>query len=172
VIGVYSILLSNVCEGSGVRNSYTQVAPFEGLILDALNEAGHEPIVEPPKPSAGAGGTSGTSGTGGTGGINAAGSTAQGGEAGATGEGGAPAQESGGTTADGGTGGSGASGGSSGTAASGGTDSGTGGTSEGSGSRRDPSCACRTAGSEPTPHSLVGLLLAGVAAWVRRRLRS
>jgi hypothetical protein len=176
-LGVYSLLLSGTCLGSDVRNTYTQIAPWEGLIRDVLESAGHEPIVEVPV------------GTGGTGGGVGAGGEA--GEPGAAGAGGAAAGEgagggsdgtgaTGGTGAEGGSGGkggSGATGGRGGTAttggtggsagrSAGGTDSGTG-----SGSRRDPSCTCRLGDStESLPWSL-GALFGALLTVARRRYR-
>jgi len=80
-IGVYSLLGENTCTGVDVRNTYTQVAPFEPLIRMALESAGVEPIVEPGEPS-GAGGEAGAAsvpvsgGSGGSSAGNTSGTTA------------------------------------------------------------------------------------------------
>jgi len=170
-LGVYSLLLSQTCVGPDVKNTYTQIAPFEGFIRDALASAGQEPIVEPT----------------GSGGDTTVGS--QGGEAGtpgAAGDVGAAGSEG----ANGGSGGSGAAGGlkatggnaNGGTGATSGTTAATGGSSgdgsgatgangTGSGSRRDASCTCRAGGpAEPSPWSL-GVLAGAVLAVARRRYR-
>jgi hypothetical protein len=170
-IGVYSVLVSSQCSGTGVRSVYTQVAPYEPLIREALEYAGHEPILEEP-------------GTGGTGSGGDAGAPAQGGEAGVPGVGGSTAGGSGSTGGSDGVGGGetgggpgtggAATGGTSatgGTTETGGSESGTGARGEGSGSRRDPACTCRTVGSHRSSDSLVGLLFAVVGLVLRRRAR-
>jgi MYXO-CTERM domain-containing protein len=172
VLGVYSILTSTNCRSPGVKNVYTQVGPFETLIRKALTEAGYEPTLEPDPTVMGSGGEGGA---------------APGGAGGAAGDTSVPAEVggSGGNTdgtggSRGGSGGTGADGGSSaagGTGAPGGSEE-TGGTtgvsgSKGTGSRRDPSCACRTAPG-PERHAPIGGLGALVGATglvVRRRRR-
>jgi len=164
--GVYSILLSSQCKGTGIRNAYTQVAPFEGTIQKAFDYAGGEPVLE-------------GSGTGG-----GAGATGQAGEPGGGGEPGAEAGAGGEATALGGTGGSrggatstggdgsGATGGSSAAGGTGGSSAtgGSGAESQGSGSRHDPSCACRTGGgSSPGSASALSALLLGLGLVLRRR---
>ena len=58
-IGVYSILNATTCTGDDVRNSYTQIAPFESLIREALASEGAEPLLEPEEDPSGAGGEAG-----------------------------------------------------------------------------------------------------------------
>jgi len=80
VVGVYSISAGSSCTAPGIRNVFTTVAPFVDMIQEAMELAGHEPVLEPPEPvvegGAGgqppepqggslAGGTGGTAGTGG-----------------------------------------------------------------------------------------------------------
>lgn len=48
ITGVYSIAAGVSCTATGVRNVYTSVAPFEALIVEALEWAGHEPRRESP----------------------------------------------------------------------------------------------------------------------------
>jgi hypothetical protein len=176
-LGVYSLLLSPTCLGPDVRNAYTQVAPWEGLIRDVLESAGHEPIVEVPQGTGGTGGGVGVGGEGGEPGAAGAGEAAAGqgasGGSGGTGATGGTAAEGGsggkgGSGATGGRGGTATTGGTSGSAgrSAGGTDSGTG-----SGSRRDPSCTCRTGdSSESLPWSL-GALFGALVTLARRRYR-
>ncbi len=161
-IGVYSLLLSQTCVGPDVRNTYTQVAPFESLIRQALTAAGHEPLLEP-EPVTGSGGEGGAPG--------------QGGEANTIAEGGAPTSNGGAPDASGGFVASGAtagSGGSGGVPASAGIGQGASAADDtqdqGSGSRRDPSCTCRTARRANAPLSgLLAVLGAGLALARRRR---
>jgi hypothetical protein len=156
-IGVYSILHTSTCTGPGVRNTYTLIAPWEGLIRDALASEGYEPLVEPEPTGAGGEG----------------GATGEGGEPGVAGEAGAPTLP--------GSGGSGAAGGSGGRAA-GGTGNTSGTTGEGagpadpnegsgSGSRRDGSCTCRAAGTQERASWMGVSSLLGLAAWTGARRR-
>lgn len=50
LVGVYSISAATSCTAVGVRNVYTQVAPFEDLIRQALEAAGHSARLEPDEP--------------------------------------------------------------------------------------------------------------------------
>lgn len=170
-VGVYSILHNTTCTGSDVRNTYTQVLPFEPLIRQALEAEGYEPIVEPPAPVTGEGGGAGepgeVPGTGGSGAV-------------------------GGSEATGGTGAVGGSDGVGGSGAVGGTSDGSGGTGntsgtmgegaapneepnegEGTGSRRDGSCTCRVPGSQERGVPSGGWALAAVALaiWTAARRR-
>jgi len=171
-LGVYSILNSGNCETPGARNTYTQASPFESLIRRALTEAGYEPTLEPDPNATGSGGEGGA-----VGGGDAAGAAGDntvpkevGGSGGTTGGTSGARGGSGGSGADGGTttGGTGGTGGDDATGATGGASG-----SNGSGSRRDPSCACRTA-PEPeqqAPISVLGGLLAALGLVARRRRR-
>jgi LPXTG-motif cell wall-anchored protein len=168
---VYSILNGADCTSLGIRNVYTQVPPFESLIRKALTEAGHEPLLE----ATGSGGSAGAGSDDAGGAPGSAGSETgdpPDGEAGAsTSSGGS------GATGGGGSGGSGAAGGSNPDGGTGGPVAATGGTrgsSFGSGSRRDPSCACRTAPERQNALSLGGLfgLLAALGLVTRRRRAS
>lgn len=47
IVGVYSISAAASCTALGVRNTYTQVAPFKDLITKALEFAGRKALVEP-----------------------------------------------------------------------------------------------------------------------------
>jgi secreted trypsin-like serine protease len=54
-IGVYSLSAGGSCTGAGIRNVYTSLEPFSGVILDAFEQAGAEPLLEddgtvPPPP--------------------------------------------------------------------------------------------------------------------------
>jgi hypothetical protein len=72
-IGVYSILQTSTCTGLDVRNTYTQIAPFEPLIRMALESESVDPILEPDEPT-GAGGQAGATSVpvaGGSGGAGA-----------------------------------------------------------------------------------------------------
>jgi MYXO-CTERM domain-containing protein len=46
LLGVYSISAGLDCSALGVRNMYTALAPFEPLVLEALDYAGREPLLE------------------------------------------------------------------------------------------------------------------------------
>lgn len=170
-LGVYSLLTSANCQSPGVKNVYTQVSPFEGLIRKVLTEAGYEPTLEPDPNDMGPSGEGGAAGSDAGG---AAGDTTvpkEVGGSGGTGDG------TGGSR--GGSGGSGAQGGGSatgGTDASGGADetgATTGVTGNGSGSRRDPSCACRTTpeSERQAPMGTLGALIGVLGLVVRRRRR-
>jgi MYXO-CTERM domain-containing protein len=152
-VGVASIVYSMGCKGPGVTSAYTQIAPFEDLIREALTYAGHEPVLEP------------TGGTGGTTGMAGAAGDPGTGEGGAIGEGGASTGATGGTEP--GVGGSSAgTGGSGAVVGSGGSDP----QGEGSGSRNDPSCACHTTGTRRSaPPGAAALAL--LAFLYRRRAR-
>ena len=171
VLGVYSILNAQNCRAPGVKNIYTQVSPFEALIRKALDEAGHEPLLEV-DPNAG-----GEGGAGGAGDAGGAPNAGAGNEPQATGGSGDAPNGAGGS--NGGSGGSGAVGGTQttdgGTGATGEETGATAGTigSQGSGSRRS-GCSCRTA-PEPgreVPIGLMGALIAGLGLFRRRRFRS
>jgi hypothetical protein len=176
VIGVYSLNLSPSCTGSDVRNAYTELAPFAGLIRSALKDAGTAPVVEPPEPAGTGAGGEGNGGEGGVNGVGQAGDPGTGDAGGETGSGGSSITGgSGGSGATSAAGGSadGATGGTS-TAESGGSSAvGGGGTtsvSKGSGSRRDGGCAVRANGStDDRAVSLLGALLAVLVAFGRRR---
>jgi hypothetical protein len=163
-IGVYSLLLSPSCVGSDVRNTYTQIAPFESTIRAALDYAGHTPLVEPPAPDT-SGGEGGATGQGGEGNVV--------GEAGAAPSGGANDGSGGSSTASGGSGavaGSTATAGTGDTTSNGDDTSGDDSMNQGSRSRRDPSCTCRSAGRRGgSLGSFVALLALGALVYRRRR---
>lgn len=46
LLGVYSLNAAPTCDALGVRNVYTAIQPFSELILEAFDEAGHEPVLE------------------------------------------------------------------------------------------------------------------------------
>jgi hypothetical protein len=166
-IGVLSILAAASCQGSDVRNIYTQIAPYESMIRDAFTSVGEEPTVEV-VPETGAGGEGGVTGQAG-----------EPGNAGVPGEGAAPNETggSGGQPAAGGRGGSDAVAGSTPTGTGGGTTNGddtgdAGAESTGSGSRRDPSCSCRVTRLDAGTHwSAFGFALAFASLLRRRRSR-
>lgn len=142
-IGVYSLLQQSTCTGVSARNTYTQVAPFEALIREALESEGFEPLLEPEEPS-GAGGEGGAGPTPSGGSVGAGGSETSGGGTGATGEmpgeAGAPTAPGNGTT--------------------------------GRGRYKDSSCSYAARMNDGTPwFAVAGLVLVGWAA-VRRRSRS
>jgi hypothetical protein len=64
LLGVFSLNTADSCDSVGTRNVYTSLSPFSKLILDTLEKAGAEPVLEPgssldepePKPKAEAGG--------------------------------------------------------------------------------------------------------------------
>jgi MYXO-CTERM domain-containing protein len=154
--GVYSLSLAPSCTSIGVRNTFVVVPSFEGMIRDALEFAGREPVLEPEVGgSAGMTGCAASGGTGGTGGSDSGGSDSGGTDSGgtsATGTGGRSGTDTGGSSGEE-TGGSGAVG-------------------EGSGSRRDPGCACQAPGGRTlTAYGWLGLVLAAFAA-ARRRNRA
>jgi MYXO-CTERM domain-containing protein len=72
ITGVYSLSLAPSCLSIGVRNTFTVVPSFEGMIREALDFAGREPLLEP---SAGgsAGAAPACAASGGTGGSGAVG---------------------------------------------------------------------------------------------------
>jgi len=172
-LGLYSLLLSNTCVGPDVQNVYTEVAPFESMIREALATAGEEPLVEPP-PATGVGGGAGATGEGGEPGV-----AGRAGEGGAPGEAGAPSETggTGGTAARGGSGGTGGSGAVAGTSSDGTGGSGaTGGgpttpQGKGSGSRDDGSCALQTGGSPGSGSRALMLFALAALSLVRRRRR-
>ncbi len=46
LVGVYSLSAGETCESVGIRNVYTHLNPFSSFVLDAFEEAGHEPLLE------------------------------------------------------------------------------------------------------------------------------
>lgn len=176
ITGVASLLETNDCVNSD-QNVFTQVAPFEALVREALNYAGFEPLVEP-----GGDGAGGEGGTGsvepGAGGEAAGGGSSQTGGTTSTGEGGMAGSD----TGEGGEGAFAATGGSAATGATGGSNGhagrnpGVAGTSdtpqEGSGSRSDASCACRLDGTRSSRGlGWAGFLSLLAVALLRRRAR-
>jgi hypothetical protein len=170
-IGVCSVRLGASCTGPGVRTAYTQVAPFESLIRQALDYAGYEPLVEGEMPgAAGAGGEPGVSGDSGAAGeapAPGAGGSGSGGTA-ATGAGGA---------SDPGSAGSGDGTGEGGAAAITGTGGGAGkvrrpsGSGSGSGSDHG-ACSLAAPGSRaPSPSRWFAAAWLAIAFVVRRRSR-
>ncbi len=167
-IGVYSLISTNTCQGADVRNTYTQLAPYESLIRSALSSVGEEPLIEV-APTVGSGGEGGATGQAG-----------EPNEGGAPGEAGAPPASTGGSGA-GGSAARGGSGGSGGTGAVSGTGgdpptgddtSEAGAESTGSGSRRDASCAGRTGPAHDSgAWSVLGFALIGLP-FLRRRRRT
>lgn len=151
LIGVYSMISTNIdCAVPGVRNIFTQVAPFQNLLNQAMEYAGHELLLEPePDPMGGGSGMGGASAGG------ADGSAGEGDEGSAAG--GSAATSAGSS--------SGSSSGSSPVPIP---------IGEGSGSREDVSCACRTGGRAPLGASgwfAGGLFVVAVSALLRRRSR-
>ena len=67
VTGVYSLSAAASCTATGVRNTLTLVSPYEGMVREALEFAGREPVEEV------GGGTGGMPPTGGSGGSAALG---------------------------------------------------------------------------------------------------
>jgi hypothetical protein len=179
VTGVFSVLGHDDCD-MATANAFTQVAPFEDMIREALVYAGHEPLIE--QNGSGDGGEGGTGSTEpGASGASTGGAGGTGGSPGTAGKGGSDVGMAGSDTGEGGEGsstgatgatGSGAESGSNGQAGSKPAQAGTGASpSEGSGSRGD-GCACRLEGS--ASHSKAGwggfLSLLAVAL-LRRRAR-
>jgi hypothetical protein len=169
-IGVCSVRLAASCTGPGVRTAYTQVAPFESLIRQALDYAGYEPLLEGDTAGgAGAGGDSGVSGDSGAAGE----STAPG--AGGTGSGGTLGTGTGGVDVSGNAG-SGELPGEGGAAAITGAGNGGGAgkrpRSVGYGSGDHGGCALvATRSSEPSPSRWLAAAWLAIAFAVRRRSR-
>lgn len=160
LVGAYSLSSASGCIGGTVQNVFTQVAPFQDLIREAMEFAGAELLPEVMPEPAGGSGAGGDSGEDGEGGATASGGsvTASGSSSGAR-----AGASTGGNGAIGGT--PDGQGGSDPNAASGGSLTG-----EGSGSRKDPSCTCNidTLGSSGSS-TWLGVASLFAAALVRRR---
>jgi hypothetical protein len=173
--GVFSLGASSGCEGAAIRNTFTQVAPFEDLLREAAEFAGAELLPEFDEPVGGSTGDAGAGGTRETGGSASGGDATAGGATSGSGVGGSGASSGGSLGESGATSGSGV-GGSAATSSggSGNESSATGGTrtGEGSGSREDPSCTCRLENAATNSSSAwVGFVSVLAAMLVRRRRR-